>query len=295
VSTAKGIKLEKPAWLKVKSGASKEFAETFSVIRKYKVATVCEEALCPNIGECWRNKTATFIIMGYTCTRHCGFCGIRSGTPNPIDPKEPENVAMAVRDLGIKYTVITTVARDDLPDCGASHFAAVVAKTKELSPCIKIETLGPDFWANKDHIAKMIEVKPDVYGHNIEVGRRMFHAIKNEPSDYDVSLKSLKIAKELNPKIITKSGMMVGVGETFDEVIEIFEDLRRVDVDIVIVGQYLSPSASHYPVVKYVSEDEFEKYREKGLELGFKEVISGPLVRSSYRAGEVYSSLCVRF
>ncbi len=289
------IPLAKPEWLKVKSGSSNEFKETLAIIKKYGVSTVCEEASCPNIGECWKHRTATFMILGYICTRNCGFCGIRTGTPQPVDPKEPENIAMAIKDLGIKYVVITTVSRDDLKDGGASHFAEVILKIKELSPGTKVEILGPDLLGNRTYIKTVTDALPDVYGHNIEVVRRLHEAVKKPPSNYDVSIQTLNIIKELNPNIITKSGMMVGVGETFDEVINTFEDLKKARVDIVTVGQYISPSASHYPVMKYITPEEFKIYEEKGLEMGFKQVISGPLIRSSYKANEVYSSLCTRF
>lgn len=286
------VQLAKPKWLRVKSGDSDGFAETLSIVKKYGISTVCEEALCPNIGECWRHRTATFMIMGYICTRNCGFCGIRCGTPKPLDPNEPEKVALAVRDLGLKYAVITTVSRDDLEDGGAAHFAQVIHKIRELSPETKIEILGPDLKGNEEHIKIIADAKPDVYGHNIEVIKRLHKAVKKPPSDYDVSIETLKIIKKLDKNMITKSGMMVGVGETFDEVMETLEDLRSADVAVVTLGQYISPSASHYPIVKYVTPEEFAEYRERGLKMGFKEVLSGPLVRSSYKAGETFSSLC---
>lgn len=286
------IPLVRPEWIKVKSGNTDGFAETLSIVKKYGVSTVCEEALCPNIGECWKHRTATFMIMGYICTRNCGFCGIKSGTPRPLDPEEPTKVAMAVKNLGLKYAVITTVSRDDIEDGGASHFAAVIKKINELTPETKVEILAPDFRGNEQYIKIVSNAKPDVYGHNIEVVRRLHKAVKKPPSDYDISIETLKIIKKLNKNMISKSGMMVGVGETFDEVMETLEDLRSANVDVVTLGQYISPSASHYPIVKYVTPDEFAEYRKRGLEMGFKEVLSGPLVRSSYKAGETFSSLC---
>lgn len=284
--------LVKPEWIKVKSGESGGFAETLSVVKKYGVSTVCEEALCPNIGECWKHKTATFMMMGYICTRNCGFCGIKNGVPKPLDPEETEKVAMAVRDLGLRYAVITTVSRDDLEDGGSSHFAKVICRIRELSPETKVEILAPDFRGNEGHISLLVSAKPDVYGHNIEVVRRLHKAVKKPPSDYDVSMETLRIIKKLDKEMVTKSGLMVGVGETFEEVIEVLEDLRSANVDVVTLGQYISPSASHYPIVKYVTPEEFAEYRKYGIELGFKEVLSGPLVRSSYKAGETFSSLC---
>jgi lipoic acid synthetase len=284
--------LQKPEWLRVRSGASEEFAHTAAIVKKYGITTICEDALCPNIGECWKHRTVTFMIMGNLCTRNCGFCGIRNGIPDPLNPEEPTNVASAIKELGLKYAVITSAARDDLPDGGASCYANVIYKIREFSPETKVEILTPDFWSKRENIKIITDAKPDVYGHNIEVIRRLYQAVKKPPSDYDVSIECLRLIKEIEPNTITKSGMMVGVGEEFDEVMETFKDLKRANVDIITVGQYISPSASHYPVIRYITPEEFEKYKEEGLKIGFKEIKSGPLIRSSYGAGESYSTLC---
>ncbi len=286
------IQLEKSKLLNVKSGKSDAFAETLSIVRKYGISTVCEEALCPNIGECWKHRTATFMIMGYICTRNCGFCGIKYGVPTLLNWDKPEKIALGIRDLGLKYAVITTVARDDLEDGGAFYFAEVIQKIREISPETKIEILTSDLKANEEHIKIVVTAKPHVYGHNIEVVKRLHKAVKKPPSNYDTSIKTLKIIRKLDKDMITKSGIMVGVGETFDEILKTLEDLRSADVAVVTLGQYISPSASHYPIVKYVTLEEFAKYREIGIKMGFKEVLSGPLVRSSYKPGETFSSLC---
>lgn len=284
--------LVRPEWMKVRSGASVGFAETLSIVKKYGVSTVCEEALCPNIGECWRNRTATFMIMGYICTRNCGFCNVKTGRPRKLDPDEPQKVAQAIKDLGLKYAVITTVTRDDLADGGAAHFAKVIQTIRAISPDTKIEILASDLGGKKENIEQVVLAGPDVYGHNIEVVKRLHKTIKKLPSSYKTSLEALKLTKEINKDMITKSGLMVGVGESSEEILETLEDLKKAKVEIVTLGQYISPSVSHYPIARYITPEEFLKFREEGLKMGFKEVISGPLVRSSYRAGEVFSSLC---
>lgn len=287
-------KMLKPELINAKPISSDGFEQTLSIIKKYGVTTVCEKSLCPNIVECWSNKFATFMIMGYTCTRNCGFCNIKTGSPAPLDFDEPEKIGLAVKDLGLKYVVLTSVARDDIPDGGAMHFANTIREIKKHSEDVRVEVLVSDFRGQIDSIKSVALANPDVFGHNIEVIRRLHELVKKPPSNYDMSIKFLTDAKQMFPKMVTKSGLMVGVGEEIHEILETFEDLRRANVDILTIGQYLSPSASHYKIAKYVTPEEFEEYREEGLKMGFKEVISGPLVRSSYKSGEAYSALCIR-
>ncbi|MDR1488130.1 MAG: lipoyl synthase [Holosporales bacterium] len=284
--------LQKPDWIKVRSGETDDFSKTMQIIKKYGVGTICEEALCPNIGECWKNKTATFVIMGNICTRNCSFCNLKTGTPHSLDPMEPEKVALSIRDLGLKYVVITSVTRDDLPDGGASHFAETILKVKEISPGTEIEVLTSDFSGDIDSIKIVTEALPNVLGHNIEIVQRLHHIIKNPPSEYNKSMEFLKNIKKISPNMVTKSGLMVGVGENKEDVVKTFRDLFNVGVDIVTIGQYLCPSEMHYPVARYITLEEFQDYKDAAINMGFKQVVSGPLVRSSFRAREVYSTLC---
>ena len=285
-------RLERPTWIRAKSSDSDGFRETLRIIRDSNIHTVCEESLCPNIGECWRNKTATFLIMGGICTRKCGFCNIKTGVPLALEPLEPKNIAKSIKELGIKYVVITSVTRDDLPDGGAKHFAEVIVEIREQNPDVKIEILTPDFQKNFDSIKVVAEAKPDVFGHNIEIVKRLHNKVKRAPADYNISVNILKWIKEQYPDITTKTGMMVGVGEKIEEVFEVIKDLVDAKVDILTIGQYLTPSTDHYPVVRYVTPDEFEEFKRVGEELGIKSVISGPLVRSSYKAGEAFNGIC---
>ena len=229
--------------------------------------------------------------MGDICTRNCGFCNIKNGKPQALDKDEPTKVAESVKKLGIKYAVITCVTRDDLKDGGAQHFANVIRKIREINPDTKIEILTSDFRGNEDSIRTVVEAEPDVFGHNMEVVRKFHKTVKRPPADYDVSLAVLKKIKEINPKMITKTGMMVGVGENKEDVFELIDNVVASNVDIISIGQYLTPSTSHYPIVRYVTPEEFEEYTEYGKARGIK-VISGPLVRSSYKARETYNSLC---
>ena len=283
--------LKRPDWIRVTSSFSNGFSDTLNVIKKSGVNTVCEEALCPNIGECWKNKTATFLIMGDTCTRMCGFCNIKTGCPGKLDEKEPEKVAESVKELDIKYAVITSVTRDDLKDGGALHFANVIRKIKEVNPDTKVEILTSDFQGNEDSIRTIIDANPDVFGHNMEIVRRLHKTVKKPPADYDISLDFLKKIKKINPNMITKTGMMVGVGEIKDDVLELIDDAVNSKVNIISIGQYMTPSTSHYPIVRYVTPEEFDEYREYGEKFGIS-VVSGPLVRSSYKARETYNTLC---
>lgn len=283
--------LVKPDWLKVPSSNSKGFADTLNVVRTAGIHTVCEEALCPNIGECWKNKTATFLIMGDTCTRRCRFCNVKTGRPNALDPDEPEKIAASVEKLGIKYAVITSVTRDDLPDGGAAHFARVIETIRLRNPDTKVEILTSDFRGNETSIQTVVAAKPDVFGHNMEIVKRLHKVVKRPPADYNVSLQFLRNIKKYAPNMITKTGMMVGVGEDKKDVLELLDDVAAAGVDIVSIGQYLAPSTSHFPIVRYVHPDEFAEYAEYGVSLGLK-VVSAPLVRSSYKARETYDAVC---
>lgn len=277
------IKQRKPEWLKVKSNEGQKNAEIAEMLRNLSLNTVCEEANCPNIGECFCKGTLTFMIMGRHCTRNCSFCNVTKAAPQPLDRSEPINIANALKKLNVKYIVITSVTRDDLPDGGASHFADVVttvrAELKDNAP--KIETLIPDFKGDYDALLKVIKVKPDVISHNIETVPRLYPMVR-ALADYDRSLQVLKRISENN--IISKSGIMLGLGEREDEVINTLKDLRGTGCKLLTIGQYLSPSKLHFPVQSYITPQEFEKYRQTALDMGFLHVASAPLVRSSYMA-----------
>ncbi|MDR1333140.1 MAG: lipoyl synthase [Holosporales bacterium] len=280
----------RPKWIRAKASDS-SFEDTIEVVRANKVCTVCEEALCPNIGECWRNKTATFLIMGDTCTRACGFCNIKSGCPSALDPSEPHRVADTIKALGIKYAVVTSVTRDDLPDGGASHFADVIAAIRETVPDVRVEVLTPDFKGSHAALEVISNAAPDVFAHNIEIVRRLHSQVKRPPSNYDTSLLVLKTMKEIRKDAITKTGLIVGVGESDADVRETIHDVSAHNVDILTIGQYLTPTTAHHPIARYVTIEEFNEYRSYGEELGVN-VIAGPLVRSSYNAVEAYEQVC---
>ena len=284
-------KLERPKWIRVPSSCSAGYAETLNIVKQTGIHTVCEEAMCPNIGECWKHKTATFLVMGDICTRNCGFCNIRNGKPNPIDLNEPKQIAISIKQLRIKYAVITCVTRDDLQDGGAQHFAEVIKTIRNLNPETKIEILTSDLRGKKDDIYTIIKAKPNVFGHNLEIVRAYHKIVKRPPADYDISLNFLKDIKSLDHNMITKTGIMVGVGETKEDVLELIDDVRNANVDILTIGQYLPPSSSHYPLQRYVKPEEFVEYMEYGNSRGIH-VISGALVRSSYKAFETYNLLC---
>ena len=253
-----------------------------------RVATVCEEALCPNIGECWGSGTATFMIMGDVCTRHCRFCYVKSGRPEPLDPGEPMRVALAVKEMGLDYVTITSVDRDDLPDGGASHFAATVRAIKKLSPKAIVEVLIPDFHGVRDHIRTVVESGPEVVAHNIETVERLTPKVRDRRAGYRQSLTVLEYVKEVNPRVVTKSSILLGMGETLDEVEEAMRDLLSVGVDILVLSQYLRPSPRHHPLVKVYKKWEWEELANKARSLGFKAVVAGPLARTSYKAKEAY-------
>ncbi len=283
-------RLPKPDWIRVKVPASKVFKETQEVIHKLKLNTVCEEAACPNIGECWSQKHATVMIMGDTCTRACAFCNVKTGVPGALNPHEPENLAQAVAELALHHVVITSVDRDDLEDGGANHFAECIAALRRRAPNTTIEVLTPDFLRKPNGTEIVTKARPDVYNHNIETVPRLYKTIR-PGARYFNSLHLLKTVKEIDPSIFTKSGIMVGLGETKEEVLQVMDDLRSADVDFMTIGQYLQPTAAHAAVERYVTPDEFEYYARQAKARGFLMVSSTPLTRSSYHAGEDFAEM----
>ncbi len=273
----------KPDWLRVRIPAGSGYQEVRGILDKYHLNTVCDEAICPNRGKCFQSGTATFMILGKNCTRNCRFCNVTGAAPEPVDSEEPLNVAMAVKDLSLKYVVITSVTRDDLPDGGAEHFAKTVFEIRRINPGTKVELLIPDLQGNKEALKKVVECKPDVLGHNIETVPSLYRTVRPE-ADYIQSLEVLSNAKELGYTGKTKSGIMVGLGETESEVISVLKDLRKHKCDFLTVGQYLTPSKLHLPLVEYIHPDQFKKYEDTAYSLGFGYVASSPLVRSSYMA-----------
>jgi lipoyl synthase len=272
-----------PDWIKVKAPGSPNYLRLKRILRQKNLHTVCEEARCPNIGECWGNKTATFLILGDTCTRGCRFCAIDKGKPLALDPEEPRNVALVVKDLGLEHIVVTSVNRDDLPDGGSSHFAKTVFWIKQLSPGIRVELLIPDFDGKLTAVKTVVDSGIEILNHNIETVPRLYGKVRPGHS-YECSLNVLKSAKEMRPDVLTKSGFMLGVGESYEEVIGTLQDLRRNEVDIVTLGQYLQPSKRQLKVERYVTPAEFVAFKSTAEKLGFRHVESGPLVRSSYHA-----------
>jgi lipoic acid synthetase len=252
-------------------------------MRTQHLHTVCEEAHCHNIGECWSHRTATFLVLGDTCTRNCRFCNVKTGRPAPLDPDEPQHVAQAVQALDLEHAVITSVDRDDLPDGGAAVFAAIIRRIRALQPGCTVEVLIPDFRGQIEPLKVVMDERPDILNHNVETVPRLFRAVQPQ-CRYAWSLAVLRNAKTLWPEALTKSGLMVGLGETPDEILAVMRDLRQIDVDILTVGQYLQPTKQHLPIARYYTPAEFETLRERGMEMGFRWVESGPLVRSSYNA-----------
>lgn len=277
---------EKPPWLRVKIPVSPRIAELRRKLRNHKLASVCEEASCPNLGECFSNGTATFMIMGDICTRRCPFCDVAHGKPRPLDQDEPAELARAIHDLELTYVVITSVDRDDLKDSGAGHFAACIRETRRLNPGIQVEILVPDFRGRMDIALQTLKLTPpDVFNHNLESIPRLYRKVR-PGADYAWSLRLLREFKQLHPDIPTKSGLMLGLGETLEEVREVMRDLRGHEVDMLTLGQYLQPSRHHLPVARFVHPSEFDELRKYGESLGFRHVASGPLVRSSYHADQ---------
>ena len=272
-----------PDWIKVKAPGNPNYLRLKNLLREKNLHTVCEEARCPNIGECWGNKTATFLILGDTCTRGCRFCAIDKGKPLALDPEEPRNVGLTVKDLGLNHIVVTSVNRDDLPDGGANHFARTVFWIKSLNPGIRVELLIPDFDGNLAALRTVVDSGIEILNHNIETVPRLYGKVRPGHT-YERSVTILKTAKMLQPEVLTKTGMMLGVGETQDEVMSALEELRRNAVDIVTLGQYLQPSPKLLKVERYLHPDEFAEYKLAAAKLGFRHIESGPLVRSSYHA-----------
>lgn len=274
-----------PEWLKVKAPGSAGYLELRQLVKSEGLNTVCEEAHCPNIGECWDRGTATFMVLGDICTRACSYCAVNTGTPTTLDLQEPARLAETVERLGLKYAVITSVDRDDLPDGGAFIFAQCIKQIHKRLPSCKVEVLIPDFQGDVDALTTVMDAKPDTLNHNIETVRRVFSRVRPR-GDYDMSLELLSNAKRLDREAVTKSGMMVGLGESWNEILETLQDLRAVDCDLLTIGQYLRPSAKHAPLARWYTPGEFEELRQEGEALGFRHVASGPLVRSSYHADE---------
>ena len=281
---------KKPDWIRTKILNTQNYFKTKEIINKKKLHTVCEEASCPNISECWGKKHATFMIMGDTCTRACSFCNVITGKPNTLDLFEPQKIAKATKELNLKHVVITSVDRDDLADGGANHFANVILETKKINKNTTIEVLTPDFLRKKQSYKKVVNANPDVFNHNIETVPSLYRKIR-PGSNYFASVNLLKSAKQINSKIFTKSGIMLGLGETKDEILQVMDDLLEANVDFITIGQYLQPTVKHYPLNRYVHPDEFLDLKETALSKGFLIVASSPLTRSSYHADEDFNKM----
>jgi lipoic acid synthetase len=282
--------LRKPDWLRVKAPGSAGYAETARIVRDHGLHTVCAEAGCPNIGECWEQKHATFMIMGDTCTRACAFCNVMTGLPGPLSEEEPERVADAVARLGLAHVVITSVDRDDLGDGGAAHFARVIRAIRARTPETTIEVLTPDFLRKAGAAETVVAAKPDVFNHNLETVPSLYLTVR-PGARYFASLRLLQQAKELDPTLFTKSGVMVGLGEQRNEVLQLMDDLRSAEVDFLTIGQYLQPSRKHHPVARFVTPDEFKAYETIAYAKGFAMVAASPLTRSSHHAGDDFKRL----
>ena len=281
---------KKPNWIRSKLLNSKEFFITKSVINQNNLVTVCQEANCPNITECWSKRHATFMIMGDTCTRACGFCDVKTGKPDKLDPFEPYRISNAVKKLNLKHVVITSVDRDDLPDGGSQHFFEVIKTTQKNNPNTSIEVLTPDFLRKGEAYKKVLEANPDVFNHNIETVPSLYRKVR-PGARYFGSLELLKNSKQINKNVFTKSGLMVGLGETKDEVLQVMDDLISADVDFLTIGQYLQPSPKHFPLVRYYHPDEFNELEQQAKAKGFLLVSSSPMTRSSYHADEDFKVL----
>ncbi len=282
--------LRKPSWIRVRAPAGRDFGETHRIMRENKLHTVCEEAACPNIGECWSAKHATVMILGDICTRACAFCNVKTGKPGSVDENEPKNLAAAVAEMGFRHVVITSVDRDDLTDGGASQFVRCIERIRETSPATTIEVLTPDFWRKDGAAAAVVRARPDVYNHNLETVPRLYPTIR-PGARYFNSLRLLSDVKRLDPSIFTKSGIMVGLGEEKAEVLQVMDDLRAAEVDFLTVGQYLQPTPKHAPVRRFVTPDEFAEYKALAKAKGFLMVSASPLTRSSYHADKDFAEL----
>jgi len=277
------LRQPKPDWLRVRAPGGPGFERLMRLVRSQRLHTVCESAHCPNMGECWERGTATFMILGDVCTRSCRFCAVKTGRPTELDLAEPERVADAVRQMGISHAVITSVNRDELKDGGADIFRRTILAIRKQAPGVTVEVLIPDFRGSREALAAVMSARPDVLNHNVETVPRLYPTVRPQ-AKYPRSLDVLRNAKEMDPTALTKSGLMVGLGETYDEVLQVMRDLRDVNCDILTVGQYLRPTRAHLPVERYWSPEEFAQLRDDGVRLGFLHVESGPLVRSSYHA-----------
>jgi lipoic acid synthetase len=279
----------KPKWLKARMPAGERFDKLRATVREHRLATVCEESICPNIGECWNNGTATIMLLGKVCTRACQFCAVDTGNPHGwLDADEVENSARTVELMGLKYVVLTSVDRDDLPDGGARHYADCIRAIKARCPETAVEALTPDFAGNLTDVATVVDSGLDVFAQNLETVERLTHRVRDARAGYGQTLAVLAFAKRHKPAVLTKSSLMLGLGETAGEILTTLDDLKKAGVDIVTFGQYLRPTVNHLPVERYVTPAEFDRYRQAGLERGFLEVVAGPLVRSSYRADRVF-------
>jgi lipoic acid synthetase len=284
--TAPALHGNRPEWLKVRLSQGPRFRELKRLMREQGLHTICEEALCPNIGECWgEHRTATFLILGDVCTRNCGFCDVTTGRPGDVDWGEPLRLAQAVTQLGLQHVVITSVTRDDLDDGGAAVFAATIRQLKGRDPGLGVEVLIPDFQGSRDALATVMQAGPDILNHNLETVPRLYGRVRPK-AIYEQSLELLRRAKQMAPRVPTKSGLMAGLGETSDELLQVFRDLRAHDVDVLTIGQYLRPTMKHLPVERYVAPEEFEWLKTEAKAMGFKHVESGAMVRSSYHAHE---------
>ncbi len=284
------MNIKRPEWIRVKAPISKEFKETKELIQNLNLNTVCEEAACPNIGECWSQKHATVMILGSVCTRACSFCNVQTGKPDVLDPHEPERLSEAVKKLGLKHVVITSVDRDDLEDGGASHFVECILRIRNTSPQTTIEVLTPDFLRKNGSVELIARARPDVYNHNIETVPSLYASIR-PGARYFNSLNLLNRVKEIDPTIFTKSGIMVGLGETKKEILQVMDDLRAANVDFMTIGQYLQPTPKHAELKNYVTPDEFSYYEQMARAKGFLMVSSSPLTRSSYHAGDDFAKM----
>ncbi|MFX0549851.1 lipoyl synthase [Hathewaya histolytica] len=278
--------MKKPEWLKVKVDLGTNLRQVKALTNTLSLNTVCQEANCPNRMECYNRRTATFMILGSVCTRNCRFCNVTPGTPQCVDPEEPKHLAEAVKELGLKHAVVTSVTRDDLPDGGASHFAKVIKEIRKLTPNTTVEVLIPDLKGNWEALKTIVDAKPEILNHNVETVPNLYKTVRPQ-AIYNRSLELLKKVKEIDNKILTKSGFMLGLGETEEQIIDLLKDLRNIDCDIVTIGQYLRPSKEHLEVIEYVHPDTFDRYRDIGMDMGFKYIASSPLVRSSYNASKV--------
>ena len=279
---------QKPRWLRAKMPSGSGYSNTRDIVHEHRLSTVCEESMCPNIGECWNAGTATIMVLGSVCTRACRFCAVDTGNPKGwLDNEEPLNTGKAVRLMGLEYIVITSVDRDDLQDGGAAHYAACVREIKRLNPKTAVEALTPDFNGVKEHVELVVDSGLEVFAQNVETVKRLTHPVRDPRASYEQTIEVLRHAKQHRPEVLTKTSLMLGLGEMDSEIMQTMQDLREANVDILTLGQYLRPTPNHLAVERYVTPDEFDAYRQEGLEKGFLEVVAGPMVRSSYRAEQV--------